>query len=127
VPAIFLTLATLLHALSAAPERSVVEEIDTIAVVHVADGAEMVFLFAFVQGEWTCLDHRWLATDMLPGRVGDRWSLCWRDDGDECWRFLLADHWFETWSDESPLAINNNRPWFARLLCPGLAQPARAP
>jgi hypothetical protein len=126
VQAIFLSLALILCGADAALESFVEQSVDTIAVVHVKDGAEMAFFFDFVQGEWACLDHRWLATDMLPGRVGDRWSLAWRDDGDSCWRLMLAEHWYETWVDESPLAEVNNRPWFRRLLVPGLMQPRRA-
>ena len=104
-------------ACGSAPECYVEEHVDTIAVVHVNDGAEMVFFFDFVQNEWVCLDHRWLASDMVPGRVGKQWSLAWRDDGDSCWRLMLADHWFETWEDESPLRPNTTAPgspgcWF---------------
>lgn len=112
-------------ACGSAPECLVEEHVDTIAVVHVKDGAEMVFFFDFVQNEWVCLDHRWLASDMVSGRVGKQWSLAWRDDGDSCWRLMTADHWFETWEDESPLSAQHNRPWFARLLVPGLKQPCR--
>lgn len=104
------------------PERYVEQHVDTISVVHVRDGAELIFFYDFVQGEWSCLDHRWLAGDMLVGRQGERWTLAWHDDGDSCWRLMIADRWYETWTDESPLAGQHNRPWFVRLLAPGLSQ-----
>jgi hypothetical protein len=113
-------------AFSSTPDGFVEEHVDSIAVVHVRDGAELVFFFDFVQQEWVCLDHRWLASDMACGRAGDRWSLFWHDDGDDCWRLITADHWFETWQPDSPLSAQQNRPWFARLLAPGLKQPDRA-
>lgn len=109
------------------PDCLVEEHIDSIAVVHVEDGAQLVFFFDFVQGDWVCLDHRWLASDMVAARVDAQWSLTWHDDADDCWRVITADHWFESWEAESPLCAQQNRPWFARLLAPGLKQPVRSP
>ncbi len=57
------------------PDCLVEEHIDSIAVVHVEDGAQLVFFFDFVQGDWVCLDHRWLASDMVAARVDNQWSL----------------------------------------------------
>lgn len=123
--AVFLILASLLWQSSDLP--IVVEDVDTIAVCHILDGGEIVVFFAPIQGDWACLDHRWLSADMAPGRDGDRWTLAWYDDGDSCFRLIRAACWIETWERESPLAIINNRPWFARLCAPGLAQPQQGP
>lgn len=102
-------------------EPFIVQKLDTISVVHVKDGAELVFFFDFIQGEWSVLDHRWLAADMITNITNDgKFTLYWRDDGDSCYRLMVADHYYETWVEESPLAIQHNRPWFARLLAPGL-------
>ena len=123
---IFLLLA--IAAQIAAPDEPlVVEEVDAIAICHVADGAELVFFFCTVQGEWTCLDHRWLAADMAPRFDGRRFSLAWHDDGDSCYRVIRSAAWIESWERENPLAEIRNRPWFARLLVPGLAQAPRRP
>lgn len=101
----------------------VVEDIDTIAVCHVADGAQLVFFFARVQGEWACLEHRWITCDMTPGRSGDKFTLAWRDDCDGCHRLVRAAAWIESWEAENPLTEVNGRPWFRQLLNPGLKQP----
>lgn len=103
------------------PERFVGQTVDTISVVHIKDGADLIFFWDFVQGEWACLDHRWLTTDMALSFDDRHWNLFWHDDNDSCWRLMKATHWIESWEDESPLAGQHNRPWFARLLAPGLA------
>jgi len=121
--ATILALAVSFTAADAAP--IVTEDVDTIAVCHVADGAELVFFFSEIQGEWACLDHRWRAADMTHGRDGDRWMLAWHDDGDSCYRVIRAAHWIESYEPESPLAINHNKPWFARLCAPGLKSPTK--
>lgn len=100
----------------------VVEDIDTIAVCHVADGPQLVFFFARVQGEWSCIEHRWIACDMTPGRSGDKFTLAWRDDTDGCHRLVRSAAWIESWEAESPLA-NNDKPWWVRMCAPGFKQP----
>ena len=105
------------------PDASFVyQEVDTVAVAHVRDGAELVFFFDYVQGEWGLLDHRWLIDSMGVGFYESRWLLFWYDDGDRRWRLVSTKRWVETWEQESPLAANQNRPWFRRALVPGLKQ-----
>lgn len=109
------------------------QSIDTIAVCHVNDGSVLIFFFDRVQGEWTCLDHRWIAGDMRAeydsraGRAADHrqshpFTLAWRDDADSCHRLIRAAAWVESRERTSPLADECDKPWHARLLEPGLAK-----
>lgn len=114
-----------LMAFCGAPERLVVQHVDTISIAHVADGAELVFFWDHVQGVWSCLDHRWLASDMacIYDAEAEQWQLSWYDEGDDCRRYVHASHWIESWETDNPLAAIHNRPWFAKLLVPGLKMP----
>lgn len=111
------------------------QSIDTIAVCHVDDGAVLIFFFDRVQGEWTCLDHRWVAGDMAISydsgpstgpdadhRQSHPFTLAWRDDSDSCHRLIRAAAWIESCERTSPLAVECDKPWHARLLEPGLAK-----
>lgn len=119
----------LLFAFPVYPEPPMVEQtVAAVSVAHVADGAELLFFWDDVQGEWTCLDHRWFASDMRVGRDDEgHWSLTWLDydGGVTSFRVVRTRCWIETWEHESPLAVDHGKPWFRRLLCPGLKQ-ARA-
>ena len=101
------------------------QEIDTIAVAHIGNGSDIIFFFDFVQNEWQILDHKWLASGMSVrlNSEDNKWHLFWYDSGDACWRNIIAANWYETWENESPFAENNNKPWFARAIAPGLKQP----
>ena len=104
-------------------EPSVEEEVECISVAHVGDGAELVFFWSLVQGNWTCLDHRWISDGMSISRRGDEWALAWNDENERCYRTVRTKCWVESWERESPLAEQKQRPWFRRMLCPGLRQP----
>jgi len=107
--------------------QTVEQEVELISVAHVGDGAELVFFWAPVQGEITCLDHRWLSREMIVVFAGGCWTLAWLDsNGDSCYRIVRSRHWAESWERESPLAEQNQRPWFRQLCAPGLAMPRRA-
>lgn len=102
------------------------QTVDFVSVAHLGDGTNLLFFFAPVQGEITCLDHRWLASDMAVHRAGDEWVLSWTDESRACYRVIRARHWLESWEATSPLAEMNARPWFRQACAPGLAQPQRA-
>ncbi len=109
-----------------AGDLPVVEQsVETISVAHLNDGVELVFFWTLVQGEWTCLDHRWVSTNMVVTRDRDGWLLAWPDESENCYRMVRATCWVESWESESPLAEQNQRPWFRQLLNPGLKQPSR--
>lgn len=105
-----------------APLPIVEQTVECVSVAHLDDGVELVFFWASVQGEWTCLDHRWLSSDMVLGQVDDAWLLQWKDAGENCYRVVRARCYVESWETESPLAEQNARPWFRQLLEPGLKQ-----
>ena len=126
--AIVLALAVSFTAADAAPMQVVTEDVDTIAVCHVADGAELIFFFAEIQGEWACLDHRWASPDMAPRISPEGFELAWLDESEwpHCYRIVRAPAYVETHERVSPLAERNDRPWFVQLLEPGLKQPGAA-
>lgn len=99
------------------------QRVEAISIAHLNDGAELVFFWALVQGQWTCLDHRWLSANMVLRRDGAGWRLEWPDDGVDCYRVVHTACWVESWEIDSPLAEERRRPWFRRLLNPGLARP----
>lgn len=94
---------------------AVVQEVDCISVAHVEGGAELVLFWAEVQGEWTCLDHRWIAEDMVVQQRGGETALWWKDWSDSCYRLVRTNRYLESWERESPFAANAGQPWFARV------------
>jgi hypothetical protein len=105
-------------------ELPLVEQtVDCISVAHQAEGADLIFFWDRVQGEWTCLDYRWASSAMAVSRHCEAWRLAWLDDGDGCYRVVASRYWIESWEPESPLAEQNCKPWFRQLAHPGLKQP----
>ncbi|HEV7223587.1 MAG TPA: hypothetical protein VGN42_12850 [Pirellulales bacterium] len=101
------------------------QRVECISVAHLGDGVELVFFWSLVQGEWTCLDHRWVSSSMSLSRCGDEWVLAWADENENCYRLLRTHCWVESWEPNNPLAEQNQRPWFRQLLHPGLRRPQR--
>ena len=101
------------------------QRVECISVAHLGDGVELVFFWSLVQGEWTCLDHRWVSSSMSLSRCGDEWVLAWADENENCYRLLRTHCWVESWEQNNPLAEQNQRPWFRQLLHPGLRRPQR--
>jgi len=99
------------------------QSVECISVAHLDDGVRLVFFWARVQGEWTCLDHRWASTSMALSRRGDEWLLSWPDENENCYRLVRTRCWVESWETDNPLAAQNQRPWFRQLLNPGLVKP----
>lgn len=99
----------------------VVDSCDLISVAHCDDGARLIFFWSTVNGDWMLIDHRWYDGEMAVSRSGDHWSLAWPDA--DCYRIVESRQWVESAEAESPLVAENGRPWFARLLEPGLRQP----
>ena len=118
--------AALLLAQTAAQPACVEQDVELVAVHHIADGSEFVGFFAFVQDSWTMLDHRCGRPDWSAQWAGDRWTFFFDDDSDGCYRVIRARCWVECWSDGDPRRSDLDGPWFVRLLEPGLAQPPRA-
>lgn len=100
----------------------VVEDVDLIAVAHVADGRRVAVFFGRVQEQPAQLAHRWAWDDAAPVRDGDGWAYLFFDAEAACWRLVRTPAWIETWSEANPLA-DAGRPWFAGLCEPGLKQP----
>lgn len=101
------------------------QTVECISVAHLGDGVELVFFWSLVQGEWTCLDHRWASGGMSLSRRDGEWALAWVDENENCYRVVRTTCWVESWEDYNPLAEQNQRPWFRQLLHPGLRQPRR--
>ncbi len=101
------------------------QSVECISIAHLSDGIDLVFFWTTVQGEWTCLDHRWASTSMAVTRDGSEWLLQWPDESDNCYRLVRTSCWVESWETENPLAEQNQRPWFRQLLTPGLKQPSK--
>jgi hypothetical protein len=101
------------------------QTVECVSVAHLGDGVELAFFWSFVQGEWTCLDHRWVTTAMSLSRRGDEWLLAWADENESCYRLVRTKCWVESWEHDNPLIEQNQRPWFRQLLHPGLRQPPR--
>jgi hypothetical protein len=110
----------------AAPVPIVEQTVEFVSVAHLADGAELIFIWADVQGEITVLGHRWLNSGMGVHRSGDEWVLAWEDEGDSCYRVIHTRHWLESWENENPLAAEHGKPWFRQLCEAGLKSPPRA-
>ena len=106
------------------PAFPVVEQaVECISVAHLTENVELIFFWDRVQGEWTCLDHRWASTAMTLSRQGDAWQLAWSDDAESCYRVVTTKLWVESWEPENPLAEQNRRPWFRQIANPGLKKP----
>ena len=101
------------------------QTVECISIAHLSDGAELVFFWELVQGEWTCLDHRWAASNMVVARDENQWTLQWCDESENCYRIVHSACWVESWESENPLSDQNQRPWFRQLLNPGLKQPSK--
>ena len=99
------------------------QAVECISVAHLDDGVKLVFFWSRVQGEWTCLDHRWLSPSMTLSRRGEEWLLSWPDENENCFRVVRTPCWVETWEAQNPLTEQNQRPWFRQLLNPGLVKP----
>lgn len=99
------------------------QSVECVSVAHLDDGVRLVFFWARVQGEWTCLDHRWATTGMALSRQADEWLLSWPDENENCFRVVRTRCWVESWEPENPLTEQNQRPWFRQLLNPGLVKP----
>lgn len=102
------------------------QDVELVAVHHIADGSEFVGFFAYVQDSWTLLDHRCGQPCWSAQWTGDRWAFFFFDDSDACYRVIRARCWVECWSDGDPRCSDLDSPWFVRRLEPGLAQPRRA-
>lgn len=99
------------------------QDVEVISIAHLEHGVTMAFFWDRVQGDFTCLDHRWVCSDWLIYRDGDRWCIAWTDDMDECYRVLRTRCYVESWEKDNPLDSQRNQPWFAGLLQPGLKKP----
>lgn len=105
------------------PQHIVEQTVDLISVAHVKDGQQQLYFWALVQNEWALLDYRHLPSESAVCQDGNDTVVFFLDQSDNCFRSIRSTHWLETWEDESPMASQHGRPWFARLLCPGLKQP----
>lgn len=103
------------------------QSVECISIAHLEEGVKLVFFWGLVQGEWTCLDHRWLSSQMNLSLVDGEWVLSWPDENENCYRVIRSPAYVESWEPESPLAELNQRPWFRQLLNPGLAHAPRRP
>lgn len=102
------------------------QAVECISVAHLAENVELIFFWDRVQGEWTCLDHRWASSAMALSRRGETWRLAWSDDAEGCYRVVTTRLWIESWEPENPLAEQNQRPWFRQIANPGLKKPPLA-
>ena len=123
--AVLIALAAFLSGGDAAP--LVVDDVDLIAVAHLPGDEILVFFFSRVQNSWTCIDHRWACLEMNPRISADGFEISWLDESESphCYRLVRAPAYVESWEPESPLAQNHNKPWFVRLVEPGLKQPPK--
>lgn len=99
------------------------QDVECISVCHLDDCIRLVFFWDLIQGDWTCLDHRWVVTNMSVFKDGEYTVLAWSDDNENCYRIIRTKCWVESWEYENPLTQQNQNVWFAQLLNPGLKRP----
>lgn len=99
--------------------RLIEQDVEMISVAHCADGAELVFFWDFVQGDFTLLDYKYIS-DMIIWSDGLETSIYWHDNN--CYRLITTKCWAESWEDENPTSLINRGAWFVRIVMPGLKQ-----
>ena len=103
--------------------RIIEQEVECISVCHLDDHNLIIFFWDIIQGEWALLDHQWVwgsenAVSTIKGKT--YLSFTRTDYPNRYYYIVSTDCYIESWEKENPLTIQNNRPWFANNIPPGL-------